>query len=76
MDMSGSISSAGRRAEGMSMPDEVSIADREAAAAYVAELSRNLASLAKHHGLETLSYILEMAQLEAENVTRHMNGRH
>jgi hypothetical protein len=52
-----------------------SIGDREAAAAYVAELSQELAVLARHHGLHTLGYILEMAQLEAENATRHSNGR-
>lgn len=49
--------------------------DREAAASYVAELSGELALLARRHGLAALGYILEMAKLEAENATRHMNGR-
>ena len=49
--------------------------DREAAANYVAELSRELAVLARRHGFAALGYILEMARLEAENATRHMNGR-
>lgn len=52
-----------------------SIDDREAAAAYVAELSQELALLARQHGLHTLGYILEMAHLEAENATRHSSGR-
>ncbi len=47
----------------------------EAAAAYVAELSANLASIARRHGLDALGYILDMARLEAENATRHTNGR-
>jgi len=49
--------------------------DRAAAADYVAELSAELARLARQHGLDTLGYILDMARLEAENVTRHVNGR-
>jgi hypothetical protein len=55
--------------------DEQSIGDREAAAAYVAELSRDLAVIARSHGLDALCYLLEMARLEAENTTRHMSGR-
>jgi hypothetical protein len=49
--------------------------DRTAAAKYVAELSTELANLARRHGLDALGYILDMARLEADNVTRHMNGR-
>ena len=49
--------------------------DREAAAAYVAELSRDLALIARNNGFDALGFILEMARLEAENVTRHVNGR-
>ncbi len=41
--------------------------DRAAAASYVAELTGDLASIARRHGLDTLGYILEMAKLEAEN---------
>jgi hypothetical protein len=29
----------------------------------------------RRHGLDALGYILDMARLEAENATRHMNGR-
>jgi len=50
-------------------------ADRAAAASYVAELSAELAALARQHGLEALGYILDMARLEAENATRHVNER-
>ena len=42
---------------------------------YVAELSAELANLARQHGLDALGYILDMARLEAENATRHINGR-
>jgi hypothetical protein len=49
--------------------------DRAAAASYVAELSTELANLARQHGLDALGYILDMARLEAENATRHVNGR-
>ncbi len=45
--------------------------DREATAAYVAELAGDLASLSRRHGLDTLGYILEMAKLEAENIHLH-----
>ena len=48
--------------------------DRAAAANYVAELSAELAKLARRHGLDALGYILDMARLEAENATRHVNG--
>jgi hypothetical protein len=49
-----------------------------AVATYVATLSADLASIARQHGLQTLGYLLEMARLEAETVSRHErspNGR-
>jgi hypothetical protein len=49
--------------------------DQAQAAAYVAELSADLALIARKHGLDALGYILDMARLEAENATRHMDGR-
>ena len=55
--------------------DVPSIGDREAAAVYVAELSRDLAIIARTHGLDALGYILEMARLEAENAIRDANGQ-
>ena len=44
--------------------------DRVAAAAYVAELSSDLAAIARRHGLDTLGYLLEMVRLEAESARR------
>jgi hypothetical protein len=52
--------------------------DQTAVATYVATLSADLASIARQHGLQTLGYLLEMARLEAETVSRHErspNGR-
>ena len=37
-------------------------------AAYVAELTQELAGMARRHGLDTLGYLLDMARLEAENI--------
>jgi hypothetical protein len=36
------------------------------AAQYIASLAEQLAELARRNGLETLSYILEMARIEAD----------
>ena len=41
-------------------------ADRAATASYIADLTRDLATMARGRGLDTLGYILEMARLEAE----------
>jgi hypothetical protein len=49
--------------------------DREEAAAYLAQLSRDMALIARQHGFDALGFILEMARLEAENAIRHVNGR-
>jgi hypothetical protein len=40
------------------------------AAKYIAALTHELAELAKRHGLNSLGYILEMARLEAEQVSK------
>jgi hypothetical protein len=42
-------------------------AKRVRAATYIASMTTELALMARQHGLDTLSYILEMALLEAEN---------
>lgn len=42
--------------------------ERTATAAYIADLTGGLAQMARHHGLSTLGYLLDMAKLEAENV--------
>ncbi len=49
--------------------------ERESAAAYVAELSGDLSALARRHGLDALSYLLDMARLEAETVSRPVARR-
>jgi hypothetical protein len=48
--------------------------DKSAAAAYVADLTADLARMARRHGLDALGYILDMVRLEAENAARDMNG--
>jgi hypothetical protein len=50
--------------------------DRAAAAAYVAELSGELALIARRHGLDALGYILDMARAEAESTLRQANPSH
>jgi glutamate synthase domain-containing protein 2 len=42
----------------------------DSAANYIAALTQELAQLARRNGLDTLGYILEMARLEAEQVTK------
>jgi hypothetical protein len=44
--------------------------DRAQAAAYVAALTGELASLVRRHRLDTLGYFLDMARLEAEEVVQ------
>jgi hypothetical protein len=48
-------------------PPSIIEAKRSQAAAYIASMITELASIAENHQLGTLSYILEMARLEAEN---------
>ena len=48
---------------------------RAEATAYIAEMTGNLANMARKNGLGALGFILEMAQLEAENANRHVRGR-
>jgi hypothetical protein len=54
----------------MSSKERYTAADRVAAAAYIAELSGDLAMIARGHGLTTLGYLLEMARMEAQSNTR------
>ncbi len=49
--------------------------DPATAADYIAELTAELAAVARQHGLDALGFILDMARLEAENAARHVNGR-
>jgi hypothetical protein len=49
--------------------------DRDQVAAYVAEMTGELALIARRHGFDALGFLLEMARLEAEHVTRPADGR-
>ena len=42
----------------------------DSAAHYIATLTEELARIARRNGLDTLSYILEMARLEADQITK------
>jgi hypothetical protein len=42
--------------------------DQQEAAAYVADLTSDLARIARGHGLDVLGHILEMARLEARTI--------
>lgn len=55
--------------------DPEKAANAEAMARYVAEMAGDLACLARGQGLDTLSFILEMAKLEAENCARGAEPR-
>ena len=48
--------------------------DPAAAASYVASMTAELSVIARQHRFDALSYILDMARLEAENANRHLNG--
>ena len=41
------------------------------AAVYIASIADQLARLAKSHDLEALAYILDMARLEADQISQH-----
>ena len=43
----------------------------DSAAHYIAALAGELAKIAKRNGLDTLSTILEMARLEADQTAKH-----
>lgn len=48
--------------------------DQNEAAAYIADLTANLASMARQHGLGTLGYLLEIARMEAEHLSDADDG--
>jgi hypothetical protein len=48
---------------------------RDEAAAYVADLTADLARIARGHGLDVLGYLLDMARLEARNIATRMDGK-
>jgi hypothetical protein len=55
-------------------PGSEELNDPAAVASYVATLTAELAVLARNHGFGALGYILQMAQLEAENSVYQLNG--
>jgi hypothetical protein len=58
-----------RRHRKKNVPGELQAAGKQLAAAkYIGELTRELARLARTDGCETLSYLLELATIEAEIV--------
>ncbi len=44
-------------------------------ALYIGSLAGELARLAKDHEFDALAYILDMARLEADQVSKRFNGR-
>ena len=48
----------------------IPLGDREHAATYVASLTGELAKLVRRHRLNTLSYLLDLARLEAEELVQ------
>jgi hypothetical protein len=54
----------------MPEPSRVPRHDARGAAGYIAEMTRDLATLARRNGLDTLGYLLDMAVLEAEGIAK------
>jgi hypothetical protein len=55
------------------MPEQTQLQDvnnSAEAAAYIADLSLDLAQIARRHGLDALGFILDMAHLEAEALSQ------
>jgi hypothetical protein len=48
--------------------------DQREVAAYIADLARDLARIARRHGFDTLGQLLDMARLEAEAATGQANA--
>jgi hypothetical protein len=49
-------------------------ANGTAAADLIGSMAAELAQLARHHGFDALGYLLDMARLEADNLTRAAKG--
>lgn len=56
-------------------PPQTDFAAPSDAAAYLAELSSDMAQIARRHGLDALAFIFDMARLEAEAASRSRKGR-
>jgi hypothetical protein len=71
------IEDVGRRKRSVGLapwPSGRTAAKRPTAArrrAYLAAITADLAAIARSHGLDVLGYLLDMATVEAENVSRH-----
>jgi hypothetical protein len=46
-----------------------------ASALYIASLAEELARLARTHGFETLAYLLELARLEADHISKSSSSK-
>ncbi len=51
-------------------PSRPSPGNRAATAAYITDLSADLARMAREDGLATLAYLLDMARLEAQSLAQ------
>jgi hypothetical protein len=54
----------------MAEPARLPRYDSSGAANYIATMSRDLATLARHNGLDTIAYLLDIARLEAEGAAK------
>jgi hypothetical protein len=50
----------------MAEPIRLPLHQPSGAASYIADMTRDLATLARQNGLDTLGYLLDIARLEAE----------
>jgi hypothetical protein len=46
-----------------------------ASALYIASLAEELARLARTHGFETLAYLLDLARLEADHISKSSRSK-
>jgi hypothetical protein len=46
-----------------------------ASALYIASLAEELARLARTHGFETLAYLLDLARLEADHISKSSSSK-
>ena len=52
----------------MSVPGDIEAShDRDQALSYISDMTKELSLVARRHGFDVLSYLLDMAYLEAEN---------
>jgi hypothetical protein len=54
---------------------KLEVANAPDAALYIASLADELARLAKSHDLDALAYILDMARLEADQISKRWSGQ-